>query len=61
MTLISEASVQVVLWERTLPLKDRAKEVNERKGAKYSELLEESQIDGWRAGHKPIERIQQSL
>lgn len=47
MTLISEASVQVVLWEHTLPLKVRAKEVNERKGAKYSELLEECQIDGW--------------
>lgn len=47
MTLISEASVQVVLWERTLPLKERAKEVNERKGAKYSEQLEECQIDGW--------------
>jgi len=55
--LISEASKQIVLLELRVPWEDRIDEVNERKRAKYAELVEECRSNGWRArwGHIEME------
>ncbi|KAK0148843.1 hypothetical protein N1851_010754 [Merluccius polli] len=53
--LISEASKQIVLLELTVPWEDRIEEANERKRAKYAELVEECRSNGWRARCEPIE------
>ena len=55
MVLISEASKKVVLLEVTVPLEDHIEEANERKRAKYAELLEECRSNGWQARCEPIE------
>lgn len=51
----SVASKQVSLLELTVPWEDRMEEAHERKRAKYSELVEECQSNGWRARCQPIE------
>ncbi|KAJ8008616.1 hypothetical protein DPEC_G00106730 [Dallia pectoralis] len=55
MLLISETSKQIILLELTVPWEDRIEEANERKGAKYAELVEECRNNGWRARCEPIE------
>lgn len=55
MLLISETSKQIVLLELTIPWEDRIEEANERKRAKYAELVEECWNNGWRARCDPIE------
>ncbi|XP_067284127.1 uncharacterized protein [Pseudorasbora parva] len=55
MLLISETSKQIVLLELTVPWEDRIEEANERKRAKYAELVEECRNNGWRARCEPIE------
>lgn len=55
MLLISETSKHIVLLELTVTWKDRIEEANERKRAKYAELVEECQNNGWRARCEPIE------
>ncbi|XP_026126685.1 uncharacterized protein LOC113108082 [Carassius auratus] len=47
--LTSEASKQVILLELTVPWEDRMEEANERKRAKYSQLVEDCRSNGWRA------------
>lgn len=53
--LTSVASKQVILLELTVPWEDRMEEANERKRAKYSELVEECQSNGWRTRCQTIE------
>jgi len=55
MVLISEASKQIVLLKLTDPREDRIEEANERKRAKYAELVEECRSNGWPARCEPIE------
>ncbi|XP_036071215.1 uncharacterized protein LOC112142521 [Oryzias melastigma] len=55
MLLISEATKQVVLLELTVPWEDRIDEANERKRAKYADLVEECRHNGWKARCEPIE------
>ena len=55
MQLISETSKQIILLELTVLWEDRIEEANERKRAKYTELVEECQNNGWRARCEPIE------
>ena len=53
--LISETSKQVLLLELTVPWEDCIEEANERKRAKYTELVEKCRNNGWRARCEPIE------
>ncbi|XP_061878077.1 uncharacterized protein LOC133630482 [Entelurus aequoreus] len=53
--LTSVASKQVILLELTVPWEDRMEEANERKSAKYSQLVEECRSNGWRAMCRPVE------
>ncbi|XP_056097411.1 uncharacterized protein LOC130076370 [Rhinichthys klamathensis goyatoka] len=53
--LTSEASKQVILLELTVPWEDRMEEANERKRAKYSQLVEGCRSNGWRAICQPFE------
>jgi len=53
--LTSATSKQVVLLELTVPWEDRIEEANERKRAKYSDLVEQCRLNGWRARCEPIE------
>ncbi|KAM9850143.1 tectonic-1 [Aulostomus maculatus] len=53
--LTSATSKQVVLLELTVPWEDHIEEANERKRAKYQELVEECRRNGWRARCEPIE------
>lgn len=52
--LLSVASEQVILLELTVPWEDRMDEANERKRAKYSELLKECWSNSWRTRCQPI-------
>ncbi|XP_035688709.1 LOW QUALITY PROTEIN: uncharacterized protein LOC118424272 [Branchiostoma floridae] len=55
MVLVSESTRQVVLLELTVPWEERISEANERKRAKYAELVVQSQSNGWRARCVPVE------
>lgn len=55
MVLTSESTKQVVLLELTVPWKDRIEEANQRKRAKYAELVMEGRCYGWKASGEPIE------
>lgn len=46
---------QALLIELTVPWEDRIEEANERKRAKYQELVEQCQRRGWKARCEPIE------
>ena len=45
----------MILLELTVPWEGRVAEANERKRAKYTELVEESRRRGWRANCLPVE------
>ena len=47
MVLILETLKQLILLELTVPWEDHTEEVNKRKRAKYAELVEECQSNGW--------------
>ena len=53
--LFSDSTKQVVLLELTVPWEERMEEANERKRAKYANLVEECRRRGWRARCVPIE------
>ena len=55
LVLTSASSKQVVLLELTVPWEDRIEEANERKRAKYQELVEECRRNGWQARCEPFE------
>ena len=55
MVLMSGATKQVVLLELTVPWEDRMEEAQERKRAKYAELVAECRRNGWKARCEPIE------
>ena len=55
MVFMSGASKQVVLLEITAPWGDRIEEAQERKRAKYADLVAECRRNGWKARCKPIE------
>ncbi|TWW62302.1 hypothetical protein D4764_04G0009490, partial [Takifugu flavidus] len=55
MVLTSESTKHVVLVELTVPWEDRLEEVNERKRAKYANLVIECQNKGWKAHCEPVE------
>lgn len=55
MVLISESTKQVVLLELTVPWEDRIEEANERKRARYTDLVAECWSNGWRARCEPVE------
>jgi len=47
MVLISEAFRKIILLELTVPWEDRIEQANERKRAKYAELVEKCRCNGW--------------
>lgn len=55
MVITSESTRQVVIVELTVPWEDRLEEANERKRAKYAELVEECRSGGWKARSEPVE------
>ncbi|TWW59865.1 hypothetical protein D4764_06G0013950 [Takifugu flavidus] len=55
MIIISEASKHLIMLELTVPWEERVEEANERKHAKYQELVEECRGRGWRTFYEPIE------
>ncbi|XP_063080140.1 uncharacterized protein LOC134470047 [Engraulis encrasicolus] len=55
MVLTSTSSRQVVLLELTVPWEDRMEEAQERKRAKYADLVAECRRNGWSARCEPIE------
>ncbi|TWW71631.1 hypothetical protein D4764_16G0001280 [Takifugu flavidus] len=55
MIIISEASKYLIMLELTVPWEERIEETNERKRAKYQELVEDCRGRGWRTFYEPIE------
>ncbi|XP_039504261.1 uncharacterized protein LOC120460516 [Pimephales promelas] len=55
MVLMSAASKQVVLLELTVPWEERMEEAQERKRAKYADLVAECRRNGWKARCEPVE------
>ncbi|XP_061902037.1 uncharacterized protein LOC133649222 [Entelurus aequoreus] len=55
MVLMSGTSKQVVLLELTVPWEDRMEEAQERKRAKYADLVADCRRNGWKARCEPIE------
>ncbi len=55
MVITSESTRQVVIVELTVPWEDRLEEANERKRAKYAELVEECRCGGWKVFSEPVE------
>ncbi|CAJ1075238.1 LOW QUALITY PROTEIN: uncharacterized protein LOC109089580 [Xyrichtys novacula] len=55
MVLVSASSKQVVLLELTVPWEDRVEEAQERKRARYADLVAECRRNGWKARCEPIE------
>lgn len=53
--LVSEATRQLGLLELTVPWKERMEEVQERKKAKYQELVEDCCKNRWRTRCMPVE------
>ncbi len=54
MVLTSESTKQVVLLELTVPWEDQIDKANERKRAKYAELITECRSKGWEARCEPV-------
>ena len=55
MLIMSEARKLVVLVELTVPWEDRIDEAHELKGAKYSDLVESINLNGWHVHYFPVE------
>uniref|UniRef100_A0A673L1F3 Junctional adhesion molecule 2b n=1 Tax=Sinocyclocheilus rhinocerous TaxID=307959 RepID=A0A673L1F3_9TELE len=55
MIVTSEVSKQLIMLELTVPWEERIEEANERKRAKYQELVEKCRERGWRTFYEPIE------
>lgn len=55
MVLMSVATKQVVLLELAVPWEEWIEETQERKRARYANLLPERQKNGWKVRHEPIE------
>eukprot|EP00066_Takifugu_rubripes_P027132 XP_011616398.1 PREDICTED: uncharacterized protein LOC105418502 [Takifugu rubripes] len=55
MIITSEASKHLIMLELIVPWEERIEEANERKRAKYQELVEECRGRGWRTFYEPIE------
>ncbi|XP_062272394.1 LOW QUALITY PROTEIN: uncharacterized protein LOC133978067 [Scomber scombrus] len=55
MIITSEASRHLIMLELTVPWEERIEEANERKRAKYQELVEDCRGRGWRTFYEPIE------
>ncbi|XP_061920230.1 uncharacterized protein LOC133660667 [Entelurus aequoreus] len=55
MIIISEASKHLIMLELTVPWEERIEEANERKRAKYQELVEDCRGRGWRTFYESIE------
>ena len=55
MIIPSEASKHLIMLELTVPWEERIEDANERKRAKYQELVEECRSRGWRTFYQPRE------
>lgn len=55
MIIGSDSTRQSIIVELTVPWEERMDEANDRKRAKYQELVEDSRRQGWRARCKPLE------
>lgn len=55
MIMTSQSSKQLIILELTVPWEENIEEANERKRAKYRELVEECREGGWRTFYEPIE------
>ncbi|XDV13785.1 hypothetical protein PO909_002121 [Leuciscus waleckii] len=51
----SDSTKQLILLELTVPWEERMDEANERKRAKYQELVEECRRQGWQTRCEPLE------
>ncbi|XP_041920594.1 uncharacterized protein LOC121684601 [Alosa sapidissima] len=55
MIIVSDSTKQLIILELTVPWEERMEEANERKRAKYQELVEECRSQGWRTYCEPLE------
>ncbi|XP_049336392.1 uncharacterized protein LOC125802421 [Astyanax mexicanus] len=55
MIMTSQSSKQLIILELTVPWEENIEEANERKRAKYQELVEECRGGGWKTFYEPIE------
>lgn len=55
MIILSDSTKQLIMLELTVPWEERMDEANERKRAKYQELVEECRRQGWRTRCEPLE------
>ncbi|XP_055496018.1 uncharacterized protein LOC129699945 [Leucoraja erinacea] len=58
MIITSDVTKQLIVLELTVPWEERIEEANERKCAKYQELVEMCQDRGWKTYYEPIEVLQ---
>ncbi|XP_063058826.1 uncharacterized protein LOC134452393 [Engraulis encrasicolus] len=55
MIIVSDSTKQLIILELTVPWEERMEEANERKRAKYQELVEECRSQGWKTCCEPLE------
>ncbi|XP_035990671.1 uncharacterized protein LOC118562404 [Fundulus heteroclitus] len=55
MIMTSQSSKHLIILELTVPWEENIEEANERKRAKYQELVEECRGAGWKTFYEPIE------
>ncbi|RXN29637.1 reverse transcriptase [Labeo rohita] len=55
MIIVSDSTKQLIILELTVPWEERMEEANERKRAKYQELVEECRSQGWKTYCEPLE------
>lgn len=55
MIIVSDSTKQLIILELTVPWEERMEEANERKRAKYQELVEECRSRGWKTYCEPLE------
>ena len=55
MIIVSDSTKQLIILELTVPWEERMDEANERKRAKYQELVEECRRQGWKTRCEPLE------
>ncbi|XP_041934289.1 LOW QUALITY PROTEIN: uncharacterized protein LOC121697073, partial [Alosa sapidissima] len=55
MIIVSDSTKQLIILELTVPWEERMEEANERKRAKYQELVEECRSQGWRTYCEALE------
>ncbi|KAI2663059.1 hypothetical protein H4Q32_002088 [Labeo rohita] len=55
MIIVSKSTKQLIILELTVPWEERMEEANERKRAKYQELVEECRSQGWKTYCEPLE------